>query len=111
MALVYERLRCGTAQAVRATRDKDASHQRDIRTNACGMTAIIRALKDDDAAAAQAAGLHGAVGIGRTLWRVLAGDPPRDGTARRQVAQLVQPIGTRQCFRHHDRPNADIPLP
>ena len=41
----------------------------------------IRTLKDDDAAAAQAAGLHGAVGVGSTLWRVLAGDPQRDGTA------------------------------
>src|SRR3954467_9320408 len=68
------------------------------------------ALEHDDAAAAQAARLHGAVGVGGTLRRVLAGDAQRDGTARGQVAQLVQPVGTRECFHHHDRPNADIAL-
>src|SRR5205807_1345470 len=34
--------------------------------------------EDDDAAAAQAAGLHGAMGVGGALGRVLAGDAQRD---------------------------------
>src|SRR3954467_11343187 len=70
----------------------------------------VQGSKDDDAAAAQAAGLHGAVGVGRTLWRGLPGYTQPDGTARGQVAQLVQPVGTRECFHYHDGLNADIPL-
>src|SRR4051794_35245785 len=69
-----------------------------------------QALEDDDAASAEAAGLHGAVGVGRPLRRVLGGDTQRDGTARGQVAQLVQPVGTRECFHHHDRLNSDVAL-
>src|SRR4051812_22376018 len=38
MALVYERLRCGMAETVRAARDENASHQSAITTNVCGGT-------------------------------------------------------------------------
>src|SRR3954452_11586029 len=93
----------------RDARTPDVSQHRVTCATKCRRSSV-QGSKDDDAAAAQAAGLHGAVGVGRSLWRVLAGYSQRDSTARGQVAQLVQPVGTRECFHHHDRPNADVAL-
>src|SRR5664280_3749478 len=54
---------------------------------------LLYALEDDDGPSAQAAGVHGALGVGGPLGWVLGGDAQRYASVGGHFAQLIEPVG------------------